>query len=80
VAKDEASAYEGGATRRWLKVKVPGLDRQRKQLAAWNLIGLLTPKPGSGPGSTVNRPTWVSQSAGPDGSPYLATIWSLILS
>jgi hypothetical protein len=24
VAKDEASAYEGGATRRWLKVKVPG--------------------------------------------------------
>jgi hypothetical protein len=34
---------------------------------------------GSGPGSTVYRPTWVS-SAGPDGSPYLATIWSLILS
>jgi ATP-dependent DNA ligase len=24
VAKDEASGYEGGATRRWLKVKVPG--------------------------------------------------------
>jgi len=24
VAKDEASAYEGGPTRRWLKVKVPG--------------------------------------------------------
>lgn len=24
VAKDEASAYEGGATRWWLKVKVPG--------------------------------------------------------
>jgi ATP-dependent DNA ligase len=24
VAKDEASAYEGGATKRWLKVKVPG--------------------------------------------------------
>jgi bifunctional non-homologous end joining protein LigD len=23
VAKDEGSAYEGGATRRWLKVKVP---------------------------------------------------------
>ena len=24
VAKDEASVYEGGPTRRWLKVKVPG--------------------------------------------------------
>jgi ATP-dependent DNA ligase len=24
VAKDEASAYEGGATRRWLKVKQKG--------------------------------------------------------
>jgi hypothetical protein len=24
VAKDEASVYEAGATRRWLKVKVPG--------------------------------------------------------
>jgi ATP-dependent DNA ligase len=24
VAKDEASVYEGGATRRWLKVKVRG--------------------------------------------------------
>ena len=24
VAKDERSAYEGGATRRWLKVKAPG--------------------------------------------------------
>src|SRR4029453_751614 len=47
VAKDEASAYEGGATKRWLKVKVPGWtdsdDRQGQQLAARNPIGPLTP-------------------------------------
>jgi hypothetical protein len=79
VAKDEASAYERGATRRWLKVKVPGLDRYRKHPAAWNPIGLLTPKPGSGPGRD-GEPADLGQSAGPDGSPYLATIWSLILS
>jgi hypothetical protein len=83
VAKDEASAYEGGATKRWLKVKVPGWtdsdDRQGQQLAAWNPIGLLTSKPGSGPGST-GEPADLGQSAGPHGSPYLATIWSLILS
>lgn len=38
VAKDEASAYEGGPTRRWLKVKVPGWtlaeDRWRRRVAA----------------------------------------------
>jgi len=36
VAKDEASAYEGGATRRWLKVKQPGWtdeeDRWRRRI------------------------------------------------
>jgi len=36
VAKDEASAYEGGVTRRWLKVKQKGWtdeeDRWRRQL------------------------------------------------
>jgi hypothetical protein len=83
VAKDEASAYEGGATKRWLKVKVPGWtdsdDRQGQQLAAWNPIGLLTSKPGSGPGST-GEPADLGQSAGSHGSPYFATIWSLILS
>jgi ATP-dependent DNA ligase len=26
VAKNESSVYEGGATRRWLKVKQKGLD------------------------------------------------------
>jgi hypothetical protein len=33
VAEDEASAYERGATQRWLKVKVPRLDRSRRPLA-----------------------------------------------
>jgi ATP-dependent DNA ligase len=28
VAKDEASVYEGGPTRWWLKVKQKGLDRR----------------------------------------------------
>jgi hypothetical protein len=36
VAKDEASVYEGSATRRWLKVKVPDWtvaeDRWRRHL------------------------------------------------
>jgi hypothetical protein len=46
VAKDEASVYEGGATRPWFK----STGRPTSgPLAAWNLIGLLTPKPGSGP-------------------------------
>jgi hypothetical protein len=54
VTKDQASVYEGGATKRSLTVKVPGWTRQRQQLAAWNPIGLLTPKPGSSPGLTVN--------------------------
>jgi ATP-dependent DNA ligase len=38
VAKDEASAYEGGPTRRWLKVKVPSWtveeDRCQRRIAA----------------------------------------------
>jgi ATP-dependent DNA ligase len=38
VAKDEASAYEGGATRRWLKVKQMGWtleeDRWRRRISA----------------------------------------------
>jgi ATP-dependent DNA ligase len=37
VAKDEASVYEGGATRRWLKVKVRDLtvaeDRWRRRIS-----------------------------------------------
>jgi len=37
VAKDEASPYTGGATRRWLKVKVPGWtveeDRWRRRIS-----------------------------------------------
>jgi ATP-dependent DNA ligase len=37
VAKDEASAYEGGATRRWLKVKVRDWtvaeDRWRRRIS-----------------------------------------------
>jgi ATP-dependent DNA ligase len=37
VAKDEASVYEGGATRRWLKVKVRGWtvaeDRWRRRIS-----------------------------------------------
>jgi ATP-dependent DNA ligase len=36
VAKDEASAYEGGSTRRWLKVKQKGWtvaeDRWRRRI------------------------------------------------
>jgi ATP-dependent DNA ligase len=31
VAKDDASAYEGGRTRRWLKVKVSG-DRMPRMV------------------------------------------------
>jgi hypothetical protein len=65
VAKDEASPYEGEATRRWLKVKVPGWT-DRKQLAAWNPIGLLTPKPGKGI-QARRGPADLGQSAGPDG-------------
>ena len=38
VAKDEAGAYEGGRTRRWLKVKVPGWsvaeDRWQRRISA----------------------------------------------
>jgi len=38
VAKDEASVYEGGPTRSWLKVKVPGWtgaeDRWRRRIGA----------------------------------------------
>jgi ATP-dependent DNA ligase len=38
VAKDEASVYEGGPTRSWLKVKVPGWtvgqDRWQRQISA----------------------------------------------
>jgi ATP-dependent DNA ligase len=38
VAKDEASAYEGGPTRRWLKVKQRGWtlaeDRWQRRLSA----------------------------------------------
>jgi hypothetical protein len=38
VAKDERSAYEGGATRRWLKVKQKGWtveeDRWRRRISA----------------------------------------------
>jgi ATP-dependent DNA ligase len=37
VAKDEASVYEGGATRRWLKVKQKGWtveeDRWQRQIS-----------------------------------------------
>jgi ATP-dependent DNA ligase len=37
VAKDEASAYTGGPTRAWLKVKVPGWtveqDRWRRRIS-----------------------------------------------
>jgi ATP-dependent DNA ligase len=37
VAKDEASAYKGGPTRAWLKVKVPGWtveqDRWRRRIS-----------------------------------------------
>jgi ATP-dependent DNA ligase len=37
VAKDEASVYEGGPTRRWLKVKQPGWtdeeDRWRRRIS-----------------------------------------------
>jgi ATP-dependent DNA ligase len=37
VAKDEASVYEGGPTRRWLKVKVRGWtvaeDRWRRRIS-----------------------------------------------
>jgi ATP-dependent DNA ligase len=37
VAKDEASAYEGGATRRWVKVKQRGWtveeDRWRRRIS-----------------------------------------------
>jgi len=40
VAKDEASAYEGGPTRRWLKVKQPNWtvedDRWRRRLFGWD--------------------------------------------
>jgi hypothetical protein len=46
VAKDEASAYEGGATRRWLKVKVPGLDGSRRPLAPGALGAGCHPAPG----------------------------------
>jgi ATP dependent DNA ligase domain len=43
VAKDEANAYEGGATRRWLKVKQKDLDGRGGPLAAangegWHLV------------------------------------------
>jgi ATP-dependent DNA ligase len=38
VAKDEASLYEAGATRRWLKVKQPGWtvaeDRWQRRISA----------------------------------------------
>ena len=38
VVKDEASVYEGGSTKRWLKVKVPGWtvaeDRWRRRISA----------------------------------------------
>jgi ATP-dependent DNA ligase len=38
VAKDEASAYEGGPTRRWLKVKQRGWtlaeDRWQRRISA----------------------------------------------
>ena len=38
VAKDEASVYEPGPTRRWLKVKVPGWtlaeDRWQRRISA----------------------------------------------
>ena len=53
VAKDEGSRYEGGRTRRRLKV--------------------------NGPGSTVNRPTWIGRPIRMV-VPYLATICPLILS
>ena len=36
VAKDEASVYEGGPTRRWLKVKVPGYSQMEGR---WELFG-----------------------------------------
>jgi ATP-dependent DNA ligase len=43
VAKDEASAYEGGPTRRWLKVKQKGWtaeeDRWRRRIFGEDMIG-----------------------------------------
>jgi hypothetical protein len=78
VAKDAASAYEGGATKRWLKVKGPGWTDSE------TAGGVESGRPAdaeAGEGSRLNgEPADLGQSAGPDGSPYLATIWSLILS
>ena len=41
VAKNEASGYEGGQTRRWLKVKVPGwtVEEDRWQRRIFEGIG-----------------------------------------
>jgi hypothetical protein len=40
VAKDEASMYEQGPTRRWLKVKVPGWTVEGRRVAAADRRGI----------------------------------------
>jgi ATP-dependent DNA ligase len=39
VAKDEASAYEGGPTKRWLKGEAEELDTRRRPMATTDLRG-----------------------------------------
>ena len=51
VAKDEASPYVGGATRSWLKVKVPGWtdpeDRWKRVRLETSSTAAVPPRPGA---------------------------------
>jgi ATP-dependent DNA ligase len=46
VAKDEGSMYEGGATRRWVKVKQKGWTVEEDR---WQRMIGVAPRPSSGP-------------------------------
>jgi hypothetical protein len=67
LAADGPQAWKQVVERGYEGVRGEGrVEPVRRQLAAW--------KPGSGPGSTVNRPTGVSRPV-LMAVPYLGTIW-----
>jgi hypothetical protein len=60
VAKDESSAYEGGPTRRWLKVKQKGWTVEEDRWRRGALVA--RPPPGTAPARTTGGATitWCS--------------------
>jgi hypothetical protein len=61
VAKDERRAYEGRGDEALAQCQGAGLDRQRKQLAAWNPIRTTDAEAGERSRLDGDRPTWVSR-------------------